>query len=462
MRTSCLSFAVGIALVGCRGHAPGEVPPGSGGIGAGTAANPGAGTGASPGSAGATWVRAFGGGGEDVAHGVVLGEDGATVVGYFHDTIALPAGEVRAVGDADLFAARLDRAGGVRWFRGFGSLKADFAWGVAMIGDLTVIAAESDGTLNVDGVASRTPAQEEAGETPAVAIALDEAGRRVWLRALASEAGTLHSIAGAGDAVVVGGRATTRTESLDLGSGAMKCDQQAGVVVRWPAAGGTTWARCGRTKFGSASQLVEHLSVGADGAVAACGAASGGSLSFGGPAGAIDEVDPAPFVATFGRDGAPGWIVLVSSPARTGSCSGVVALDDGTVVFATASGGAINGVPLPAGAIVALVGGTPQWVASLPELAGGKAGNVEAITQVGGHVFATGVVDRRAVVVEVDGVKGTRIGEPRWLGAMEPEAIAADASRIVVVGRLRAPATIVGQEVVPVGGVDAIAVGLAR
>lgn len=270
-----VSLALGLALAGCRGHSSSEGarPAGSGGP-AGAAAVSSTATGPTLGGVSAGWVRVIGGGSYDGAYGVALTEDGATIVGYFYDALTVP-GAVRAVGDSDVFVARLDRSGAVRWLRTFGSPRPDFAWGVATLGELSVIAAESDATMDIDGVPSRTPAHESVAETPAVAIALDGSGHRAWVRTLGAESGELRVVVRAGDGVVAGGQALTRTGTLDLGTGSMKCDIMAGVVVRLGGDGVPAWARCGWTKFGVASQLVQHLAATADGASAACGGATG-------------------------------------------------------------------------------------------------------------------------------------------------------------------------------------------
>lgn len=190
-----------------------------------------------------------------------------------------------------------------------------------------------------------------------------------------------------------------------------------------------------------------------------------GSLTFGNVTAAIDDDDPeksAPFVAAFGPDGTPRWLTIAAAGVREEGCVGVAMLDGGTVVFATTSGGTIGGAKLPVGAVVALTDGKPTWIVSLPALTGNSAGSVEAVAQSGGHLFVTGVVKRRAVVVELDGATGALIGEPRWLGAMDPTAIAVDATRIVVVGLLEGPGTVAGQDVAPAGDADAIAVGITR
>ena len=65
------------------------------------------------------------------------------------------------------------------------------------------------------------------------------------------------------------------------------------------------------------------------------------------------------------------------------------------------------------------------------------------------------MVNRQAVVLELDGGTGALIGAPRWLGRMEPTSLAVDGKRIVVVRRLAKPATIMRKQVTPAGDVDA-------
>lgn len=87
------------------------------------------------------WVRTFGGRGEDVGAAVAADAAGGVVVaGWFEHDLDFGAGKVTSKGNKDIFVARFDAAGALRWAQTFGDRDHDKARAVAMLsgGDVLV------------------------------------------------------------------------------------------------------------------------------------------------------------------------------------------------------------------------------------------------------------------------------------------------------------------------------------
>ncbi|MCB9563222.1 MAG: hypothetical protein H6708_22725 [Kofleriaceae bacterium] len=410
------------------------------------------------------WVVSLGGAEDQELSGVALDRDGVVVVGTFYGAVETPTGVLRSQGYGDVLVARVDGRGQVAWARALGSPKADFGWAVAAGADGAVIAIEADGTIDVDGARTRTPAQEAAGFDLPILISLDEAGRRRWLSTLASEEiGAMRTVASRGDAIVAGGRATGRDATRDLGAGEADCDQRAAVVGRWDASGRLQWTRCGHTRFGVTSQLVEQVAIAADDDVVACGQFAEGPLAFDG----TDEVEagddaPALFVVRLGAAGTPRWLRGVDGQTLANGCGGVAVAADGTALVASNADGRLGGVELPGAEVVALsVDGATRWVASVRQALGEDRGRVTALALDGDQVWAAVWAKRRGVLLAFDVATGARRGEPIELGGVEPAALAAG-DRLYVAGRFAGDATILGRALQARGEHDAVVLAVPR
>jgi hypothetical protein len=386
------------------------------------------------------WTRTFSGG-NNLATGIAATTEGVVVVGNYDGALATDGADAAATGDSDLFVARLGEDGAIRWLRGLGSTKADFAWSVAAVDGTTVVAGESDGTIEFDGERTRTDAQEQLDYNPPLALAFDVKGARAWWRAFASEdGGTLRAVSAAGGRIAVGGQTIGRDEARDLGAGVIPCDMGAAFVAQLDATGRVGWARCTKTKFGTGVQGVKHIASGRDGSVAACGNVRDGQMSFGGDVVEHDsERGPAGgelFVASFSPDGAPRWLIAPAGQTRDSTCSGIAILDDGTVVVATNADGALAGVALPEGAIIALdASGKPRWTASLPGLVNATSAPVTALTVSGSRIWVAGLTRDEGLLVGLDAASGAAVGAPRRLGDIDPRAVAATGDAVYVAGR---------------------------
>jgi len=85
------------------------------------------------------WARRMGGTGWDYACGIALAADGSVYTsGYFYETADFGTTNLISVGDADIFACKLDASGNFLWARRMGGAGYDAGFGMAVAGDGTI------------------------------------------------------------------------------------------------------------------------------------------------------------------------------------------------------------------------------------------------------------------------------------------------------------------------------------
>lgn len=442
-RTVSRAGVIALVVAGCRGPAPGEAsgppaPPTPSGRVASAAIE-------------ASWVTVIGGGGNEEAHGIALTPDGLVVVGMHDGPIETPGGVAESRGLEDAFVAKMSRDGQLAWLRTLGSPKADHAWSVAAAGAGTIVGIESDGTLQIDGVSTRSAEQEHRDDQPPVLLALDAGGKRIWHKSLAGENGAIRAVAAHGSDVAVAGWSLVRSGPIDLGTGPMTCDLAGMFVGVWSASGEARWVRCSKTRLPSPGQRPEDVAFGSDGRVAMCARMDAGAAGFGGSRVEVDN--GAVVVTAFGPDGQPLWI---AAPAvdLDAECLGVTVADDGTVIVAVNTG-----IAPAVGEVIALVDGKPTWRTTVSTLLGRDRGSATAIASSGRDLLVGTFSRDGGALVAIDPRTGASRGAPTSLGALHATAIAVG-DRIYIAGDIERDASLLGRSVKSRGKKDVVVIAL--
>ncbi|HEY0991071.1 MAG TPA: hypothetical protein VGD80_28660, partial [Kofleriaceae bacterium] len=395
------------------------------------------------------------GSGSEEAHGMAVTPDGLVVVGMHDGPIEGPGGIAESRGMEDAFVARLSRDGQLTWLRTLGSPKPDFAWSVAALGGGggAIVGIESDGTLQIDGVSTRTAEQERRDDQPPVLLALDAGGKRTWEKSLAGENGAVRAVAARGSDVAVAGWSLVRSGPRDLGTGPMTCDLAGMFVGVWSAAGEARWVRCSKARLASQGQRPDDVAFGADGRVAMCGRMDAGMVGFGGSSVEVEHDQGAVVVAAFGPGGEPLWI---ATPAvdLDAECLGLVVADDGTVIVAVNTG-----VAPAVGEVIALADGKPTWRTPVSRLLGRDRGTATAIASSGRDLLVGAYSKDGGALVAVDPRSGAARGAPTALGVLHAEAIAVG-DQIYVAGDADRDGSVAGHAVKVRGKKDVVVVAL--
>ena len=435
---------IAFVMAGCRGPAPGEA--------SGPPAPPAPSGHSSSAAIQASWVTVIAGSGDDEAHGMALTPDGLVVVGMHDGPIETP-GVAESRGLADAFVAKLSRDGQLAWLRTLGSPKPDYAWSVAAVGAGAIVGIESDGTLQIDGVPTRSAEQEHRDDQPPVLLALDASGKRTWEKSLAGENGAIRAVAAHGSDIAVAGWSLVRSGPIDLGTGPMTCDLAGMFVGVWSAAGEARWVRCSRTRLASAAQRPDDVAFGSDGRVAMCGRMDAGTAGFGGSSVEVEHDQGAVVVAAFGPGGQPLWI---ATPAvdLDAECLGLVVAEDGTVIVAVNTG-----VAPAVGEVIALADGKPTWRTTVPKLLGRDRGSATAIASSGRDLLVGTISRDGGALVAVDPRTGAARGAPTALGVLHAEAIVVG-DRIYIAGDADRDGSVVGHTVKVRGKKDVVVLAL--
>jgi len=194
------------------------------------------------------WLRGYGGPGSDRADGIAADMAGNIyIAGSFSDSVDLGGKSLTSKGLSDAFVASYAAASGtLRWALGFGDLKADAAYAIAVDGS-----GNSSATGYFQGTTSLGGPPRTAAATDAFVLALDPQGKYRWDATLGGqlyEYGRGVTLDGAGNVYVAGSFA---------GSGSFAGTQLTAsgadvFVASFNAAGGGRWA----TGFGGASSDV--------------------------------------------------------------------------------------------------------------------------------------------------------------------------------------------------------------
>jgi hypothetical protein len=135
-----------------------------------------------------TWVRKFGGAGNDVNFGLAVDQLGNIVIaGRFQGTVAFGAIALTSAGGFDGYLAKLDPAGNVLWARQFGSFGTDRGEALAVDanGNIVLVGTFS-GTLTLGTVPPLTAVSTSDG----FVAKFDPAGNCLWARRMGGASGT--------------------------------------------------------------------------------------------------------------------------------------------------------------------------------------------------------------------------------------------------------------------------------
>lgn len=156
-----------------------------------------------------TWLRSFGGAGDDDALGVAVGSDGAVAVVGGFESLAELGGEERrqSAGGRDAFIMLLDPDGATRWQRGLGGEGWDEARAVALDDEGGLLVAGSFAG-EVAFAPDREPAlRRSSGDVDAFVASFSKAGQLRWVRSFGGAGADVASAAArttAGEVVVAG------------------------------------------------------------------------------------------------------------------------------------------------------------------------------------------------------------------------------------------------------------------
>ncbi len=123
------------------------------------------------------WLRQIGGTGTDGARGLAAHpRGGCTVVGHFSDTLVIDGHSLSARGETDIFVARLDASGRVKWANSAGGVGSEMALAVAVPPQGGAVI-----TGSFNGTASFDQKQLTSSKTTDMFVArLDTKGKFVW------------------------------------------------------------------------------------------------------------------------------------------------------------------------------------------------------------------------------------------------------------------------------------------
>lgn len=152
-----------------------------------------------------TWVRTYGGDGEDGAHEIALdpSSEDVLVAGAFTGSVSLGGPPLDARGSYDIFLARYDADGEHLWSRGFGGSDFERPNDLAIIGDRIALGGQFAGVVDLgSGPLSSTGTRENTF----VAV-FDPGGVGVWSRSFTMFSGRVIdvSLAGGDSELAVGG-----------------------------------------------------------------------------------------------------------------------------------------------------------------------------------------------------------------------------------------------------------------
>lgn len=146
-----------------------------------------------------SWVKRFGGRGQDEGRGVAVGADGRVyVTGFFlwEAELAPSAAATRleSAGSSDIFILCLDASGEQIWARRFGSKFGDVGYKVAVSDQGTIAltgyfqnTVEFSGSPGAGTSSPSAHTLESAGLTDAFVLTLDAEGRTLWARRFGGE-----------------------------------------------------------------------------------------------------------------------------------------------------------------------------------------------------------------------------------------------------------------------------------
>ena len=128
----------------------------AGGSAAGGSAAGGSGGGVTGGAP--LWAQAFADDQLDIGRDVALASNGDIfVTGFFEGTISIGSSDLTALGEDDVFVARIDSTGAVDWVRSYGDAEVAGGYGIAVDGmDNVVLLGEFTGTLDFGNSTSIT------------------------------------------------------------------------------------------------------------------------------------------------------------------------------------------------------------------------------------------------------------------------------------------------------------------
>jgi hypothetical protein len=345
---------------------------------------------------------------------------GAVLAGTFAPALAVPGlAPLRSAGADDVYLARVDGAGQVRWTRRLGSTGSDGASAVAVAADGRIaLAGTYAAPLELAGQVL------PAAGAPAAFIALFDAGGQLqWIRALA---GTGYaswadlSFAPGGALVAAGYLAGTAR----LGELAVSSAGETDVVVAQLAADGRPqWLR---RAGGAGADAGRGVAVSADGRVAVAGAFTG-QAEFGSLQLAASEDGSDGFVALFDPRGEPQWVRAIGGPSAD-TAARVAITGDELVAVGSFTGAALLGPLALSGrggadgfAAALTLDGTPRWARAL---GGTEDDSLDAVAlTAGGAVVAGGFAGAAGLTTtplhsagghDIFLVALDRDGAPRW------------------------------------------------
>ncbi len=129
------------------------------------------------------WSKRFGNAFNDVAGGLTVDPAGnVTMIGSFDKSVSFGEGDDhRSKGEADIFIARFDTDGGLKWAHTYGGDREDVGWGIAAdAAGNTVMTGWFQNT--VDWGKTTIPVAKSAGNKDAFAIKHDADGNIVWIQ----------------------------------------------------------------------------------------------------------------------------------------------------------------------------------------------------------------------------------------------------------------------------------------
>lgn len=301
----------------------------------------------------ATFSKAFGGPGYDVAGAVAVDSKGNIILaGSFEQSVDFGGGPLTSAGLTDIFVVKLDSSGNHVFSKAFGGAGTQGATAVAVdASDNILVVGATDGSVNFGGGA--LPA---GGDFDVFVAKLDAQGGHVWSHhygGAGKQQGESVAVDASGNVILAG-----RFEGgVDFGTGPLLSAGTTDVfITKLNASGGLVFA----SRFGDAGiQIAPNVAVDAAGSILATGGFEG-SVDFGGAplvsAGGLDV-----FILKLGADGKHLWSQRAGDASNLQTSSDILADSAGNVIV---TGTLVGSMDFGGGAL-SETGGTDAFLVKL-------------------------------------------------------------------------------------------------
>ena len=268
------------------------------------------------------WANDAGGAGDDAGSGIARDDSGnAYVAGYFNSSpMSIGATTLTPSGGNDIFVAKFDANGNLKWAKSAGGSADDYAYGICVdrLGDVYVTGSFSSSTMTFDTVSLSKP----GSGTNIFLAKYDRAGHAKWARAAGGsgfDIGQSVAADGMGDAFITGYFTSSSihfgsTPTLNLTGGAVDL-----FVAKYDSRGNASWSRGAN---GPGTDLGIKIAADSSGRSYCTGSFNGSTLTFGSNPALNGSGSDDVFIVKFDTGGNAVW-------SRSGSGGGS---DGGTCI----------------------------------------------------------------------------------------------------------------------------------